>query len=505
MAIKHVIHYTFDGSDESVRKVVRQFTTSFALEKINTVSAKLLLNQSDSRISKGAELSYFIGAEHKLTKKQRIIITGWYLQLLAYFLIYYSNDNIGKKTVTDNELAGLIGIITSWHQEWERSFLLVEKPNIYLYLYGFAGQQFKYQNVLDCFYNAGRELYIIFECPSNCEESIDIPQIVNEQTSMTWESVITYLLLACCISIKNAHILNIKDCVNWNNEFTYSQYKCLIEQYSLSYKDVRNSDKDLKSQVFYTKPFVKTQIGDIISINTYLNIFAYEHSIFWIIRNYYYIRNNRKFTADFGSKFEYYFENLLKKYLAINDYERIKEGSKPRADWKLCIIGYDFLVEQKSSILSVLAKQQQSNINALTEFCKNNIIKAITQLQASEDENKPKKFFKVVLMYEDYIDSEILDEIFELDDCEIKNDGNFWMMTISEFEAILCLYSEDKAKFCDVINEKIKRNSTNCTSGKSLSKILFAKKVVNNHILKDNDIKYYTDLAVNNVNRILHK
>ena len=52
--------------------------------------------------------------------------------------------------------------------------------------------------------------------------------------------------------------------------------------------------------------------------------------------------------------------------LFIIIYERIPEAEEKRADWKLALGKYKILVEQKSSLLGLLAKQPEPNIDAIT-------------------------------------------------------------------------------------------------------------------------------------------
>lgn len=85
--------------------------------------------------------------------------------------------------------------------------------------------------------------------------------------------------------------------------------------------------------------------------------------------------------------FEEYFKELLSTYLDDSDYENIPENNKtPRADWRINLCGYKFILEQKSTILRLDAKQQSSNYNSMNKYMQRTVIKALKQLKSTEDE-----------------------------------------------------------------------------------------------------------------------
>ena len=92
---------------------------------------------------------------------------------------------------------------------------------------------------------------------------------------------------------------------------------------------------------------------------------------------------------------------------------KFRRKISPRADWKIVLGKYRFLVEQKSTILGLLAKQQESSINTIRQFAERNIIKALEQLKSTEDGLNDGQYIKIVLLYEDYLKAEALSEIFQ--------------------------------------------------------------------------------------------
>ncbi len=128
---------------------------------------------------------------------------------------------------------------------------------------------------------------------------------------------------------------------------------------------------------------------------------------------------------------------MLKEYLEPYAYERIPEEKVPRADLKLEFGEYKFLIEQKSSLLGIRAKQQNTNIDTTKTFCRNTIIKAIKQLHTTESDLHNGKYIKIILLYEDYLPPLILNSIFSMDECPIEDDNLYWLVNINEMEMFL--------------------------------------------------------------------
>ena len=66
----------------------------------------------------------------------------------------------------------------------------------------------------------------------------------------------------------------------------------------------------------------------------------------------------------FGNLFEKYIAELLGCTLDKNEYEKIPEEKEKRADWKICCGKHKILVEQKSAIMRLSAKQQETDVSA---------------------------------------------------------------------------------------------------------------------------------------------
>ena len=213
----------------------------------------------------------------------------------------------------------------------------------------------------------------------------------------------------------------------------------------------------------------------------------------WCVRDYYLRTNNQQFTSEFGLLFEEYFKELLINTLADEDYERIPEEKKSRADWRIVLGKYRFLIEQKSPLLALLAKQQESNLEVMKTFCTRNIVKGINQLGETEKDFGDGPYIKIILLYEDYLYTGIIDHVFALPECKQKNDYLYWLVTIDELETLLCLYHSDEELFDEIMDKKIEREITRSNEGKSLSQIFGENGVTKNLYIAQEKFQKHMD------------
>ena len=140
----------------------------------------------------------------RVFQKQKSVITVWGMINLAFYTVVASNDYRGERTISDEEFYLLFDAVEGMRQKNEKMFLdTVEarSKEMYMYLWGFAGEQFKVQEQNKILENAGRELYILFESSRKVQDlTIDISAIVQEEMGMSWEKVACGLLLGWACS-----------------------------------------------------------------------------------------------------------------------------------------------------------------------------------------------------------------------------------------------------------------------------------------------------------------
>ena len=213
------------------------------------------------------------------------------------------------------------------------------------------------------------------------------------------------------------------------------------------------------------------------------------------MRNHYQKQNSQAFVNVFGKYFEEYFFELLSTYLEKDEYERIPECERKRADWKLKIGEYKFLIEQKSALMALSVKQQDSNVAASIDYYNKAIIKAIIQLHDTELEFNEGRFIKIILLYEDYVKPEVLNYVFKLKSCTVENDYYYWIVTIDEMERLLSLCSTNRDLFYRIIQEKIRRENEVTHEGRSIYQLLLEKGISDNPYLKLEKFQDYRDIA----------
>jgi len=486
--------YKFSGKPEEYRRALRQFTLDELLKCINKESVQLLYEDNqDHHAMKEVRIPTI-----NLTTRQRefkeALISAWDLIDLAYNAICTTNDYRGKYPDA-NEVYMLCLETRAIMERREESIhdKIRQTPIFFFFLWGFAGEQFKMQRISSIFKIAARELYIILDLAKR-KACNDYEAIILQETGVNWKVLISSLLLAWFAFLEN-DLEIMKSSIFWDKEFSENDFDRVIDRYTADYKEIRSSP--LGRQIFYTKPYVRTQRGDILSINSYLNLCIYEHCILWIIREYYRKQNSGKFLNDFGALFESYFEELLERYVEKDQYTRILENKKDeRADWVMSLLGYTFIIEQKSTIISLTAKQQETDFKNIEKFAIQTLIKALHQLRSTETSLQNNKCIKVILLYEDYLIPEVLNYVFDLPECDIINDQYYWIVTIDDMEKLLYLYKNDKDICKKIIEEKIQREENNAIDGKRLQ-IMFSKYGVNkNKHLEQKQIQHYENAAL---------
>lgn len=495
MAKNQKIKYNFSGKWDDVSNVFRQFSVADALKRINRESNDLFCHNGNSDICgvKRDKLNLF----HKgnpFPEKHEVLIMAWTLIDLAYYLIKTSNDFRGKKIENNDELYILHEAVKNYRERNEHDFLEnqdEQKIDFFMYLWGFAGEQFKTESPAIVLENQSRDLYILFEI--NDPKEFDIEESLNVETGLTWQMIIAYLALAC-VGFTQADTLDeVNRRIAWENPDNEKEFTNLLERYTADYTCVREST--LGRQILYAKPYIRTQKGEVVSVSAYLNYFLCEHSVLWIVRDRFNNLGRQDFVIYFGNLFEKYFEELLGCTLDKNEYERIPEGKEKRADWKILCGDHKILVEQKSTIMKLSAKQQETDVSVIKSFAVNTVIKALRQLKKTEKDFGDGKYIKIILLYEDYLKPEILEHIMAMPECDVENDNYYWLVTISEMERMLMVAKDDRKKFDDIIYDKVDRELHHSLAGKSLDQLLSEHDITGNEYIRQEKFMKYRNAA----------
>lgn len=455
--------YTLFNLEESIKK----YQAEVLLRKIYEYS-KVLFDR-DKGIRGVLNTDYEIIRDGKRIKGYFTVL-AWELLDLAYYTIKYSNDYEGKGHITHDELIELLDIVRKYNEN------LIKKQNnpLILLLYTMTGEQFRYQRLFTLDYIT-RENYILFECSKKSDGEINREKEFKKLMGFSWREIITILAVEFQ---RNDGLLHKKIHID-GTDFNVEK---IIDKYTATYEDVRQSK--LVRQHFYIQPFVKTQNNNYLQISPFLSAFIMEHCTYWLFRDKYLEKGDKSFPSIFGVLFEQYLKELLEETVPDN-YKRIKEDKKnKKADWRVQLGNYTFLIEQKSGFLNLDVKQQMSNIDNLKNFFDRNIISAINQLDNTEKIDENSKCIKIILLYDDYLKAEVLDEIFKMEDCLVRNDHYYWLMDISEFEMLFYTYKNNRDLFFDIIKEKIKMEVEESDKGREIEQLLSRKGINTNDYLK---------------------
>lgn len=501
------MNFSFSGKEDEYFDVLRKFTLDELLKRINRESAELLKNVLFADVS-GTKLASFplIKSATKTLSEQDVYITGWNLIDLAYNAAICSNDYRGKVITDDKELYLLVSLTESIHAKRELERMdeenLGSNPNIFLYLWGFFGEQKKIQQPGKTFGNLARELYILFDLAPQIDGISNIQAIVKEEVGVCPRKLLTALFLAWFASTQSPTLKTWEQNLIWNEDLSLEEFQMVISQYTATYYDIRLSN--IGRQILYAKPYICTQRKEVISVNCYLNFFLIEHCVLWCVRNHYIKNDDRRFTSEFGLLFETYFKELLEATLQKDEYDRIPEECAMRADWRIVLGKYRILVEQKSPLVGLLAKQQDSSIKAMETYCTRNIIKGINQLGETERHYGDGPYIKIILLYDDFLYTGILDHVFVLPDCKEENDNLYWLATIDEMETLLFIYSTNKVLFDKIMAEKIRREVEHSNEGKSFAQLFEENEISDNpYIAQDKFQKHVDQLKKDSLQHVI--
>lgn len=451
-------------TESELRCLYRRYNLTGLLEAINHESLKIARNEESAHIGfQYMEIERMIPYT-KMSVKQMMIITAWDLIDMAYHAIMYTNENRGKGSITDNELMYLYSADEVYREtQSHNTHAIITGTNHFdFYLWGFCGEQLRFQKTAYALQNAARDMYILLDMAPRIGFT-GIEKAICEETGCSWQAIVATLFVVWAGFTQGNEMPCIQNSIKWDEEYTQDLFQTVICRYASTYKEIRASEYG--RQIFYTKPYIITEKG-IIGINTFLNLFAYEHCLLWVLRDYYRKRNSQQFAIEFGEMYEEYLRELYENNVGQGKYNKIKRSNKKkRADWSLRLFDYSFLIEQKASLIGLSVKQQDTNFASMEKYAQNTIMKAMRQLKETEQEFE-KEYIKIILLYEDYLKPEILDKVFLLPECDIMNDHRYWLMTIQEMEELLYQYSHNPELCLQIINEKIKRENGEIPPGR---------------------------------------
>lgn len=431
------------------------------------------------------EFNYSVKIGSQIIQGKTTVSQTWLIDLL-YCVI--SQCEYGEESISELETLHLVSLYNDYYNCSE---ILSNKPiNIWLYVYGFFGEQKQFQTEGLSFDNFAREKYILDIISKKTDpEKVYNLNIQSEFQRITGYSTDDYSFLLNTITFSfvarggmiSPFTLLHKD----ESILTKENQLHLLDLYSTDIDSIRSSS--LKRQFLYVKPIIK--LGDLYySVNAHLMLALFVNSNYWVLRNHYLKIRSQVFLNAFGVYFERYVEELLNYCLEKNQYTHVQEvNDEKRADWLIEIDNYNFIVEQKSSLSILGIKQTQTDINAIKQHILKNWGEAVRQLSCTQSALEIEKPIKVILVYEDYFKAECLDELFALD-TSLRDDRSYWLLNIREFEMLMYAYKTSPDIFREIVDEKLSLEHELSHSGREIER-LFSKRSINqNQYLRDSGI-----------------
>lgn len=480
---------------DDFNKFIRQFSTNTIIDSVYKISKEIYFGNCNIQ----QELSRHI-SERDIKNgnplEQDMIIQPWQFADLVYQSVVCSNDFRGIDKLSYNMVLLILAQTNAFLDL--KTKLVVSTLNksldITLYMYGFGGEQFKYQTKNIFYRNLIRELYILFDLGNRFKNDLDLESDIKAEIGVEWKDVILVLFGIYLNGLLEPNVENALQYLQFDESKNKEEiFNRVVKYYSADYSEIRSSD--LGRQIFYSKPYVITQKNEIVSVSLYLNQFIVEHALFWILRNLYSNKSkeeSRKFITQFGFLYEKYFEELCDAF-SISKI-KIPECDRPRADWKLSLCGYTVLVEQKSSIISISIKQQDTNFEQYKREITNKLSKGLVQLEETEEALGLKDTIKILLCYDEYLDSNILPALLNDESSPVKNDGRYFLANTMEIEMLLELSSTNPVLFKTIIEEMLRRNKESTHEGVNFFKIMRQNGWKTNSYYIDKKFEKYKEL-----------
>ena len=392
-----------------------------------------------------------------IQRNAEVTLSAWDIPNMIYISICKSNDyRNGHMT---RELAGyVVDLYREFENDQSDTQYLEEASlgGVFTYLMGMTDEQFRFQNLAWTIQNFNRNYHILVASDNICrKEILDIKEIVEEQFGFGLDELLLTELVILWLCSYHSDPLTAPENLyqgKVSKKVTKDKIEKIMRYYSVSYEQVRNSQ--IKKQIFYSKPFVKTQKHkQTLLVSMHLLQMAFGDGLYWLERDYYLNKHKgQSFLNAFGNMFEEYFQELAQLYLNRDMWDKIPEGKEKSADFFIEFQDVLFLFELKSGTMGIGAKQQIPEIGTIEAFYSRNIREAYEQLSASSMvyQNKGKRVIKIFLLYEFTNNTQImmssLPEIFE-------KDKDAYILTISDLEMFLATYKYDRQKFKGVIND----------------------------------------------------
>lgn len=465
---------------------VKKINTEGLIYKFSEISIEMFKNNQCMRKVEIPVIRY--GKRQKLT----VQLSAWDIPNIAFLSVKESNDfRQADKVASIEQLVELYREYDNEHSSAE-SIKNADVDEVFRVVLGMTAEQFQYQNLWWIFEKFNRDYYMLLEAKNFEHRSeIDTNAVVKEVFGYSPDDYVTILLMVFWLCSQHPDPLSAPEnlyCRKENTILTPENITHFIEYYSCNYKELR--EHSLGKQLLYSKPFIKTQRHKLyLSVSIFLVAMIVGNGLYWLVRDYYLKHGSQKFVNAFGLIFEDYIKDLATNYFESSKWNILSVGAKKGADFVFDFGSLQMLIESKSSLLKLDAKQQVPNLKSADTFFNHTISEAYAQLNSSYAQINGKvdvPVIKIILLYDEFFNTAIIElskrEIFE-------KDPLCFVMTIRELEILLYFHRNDKAKeqqILDVLLDSIRSDGVGKNIGTIYDELCIYK---NPHL--DGEMDYF--------------
>lgn len=424
-----------------------------------------------------------------ITRKRQVCLSAWDILDIAYLSVIHSNDYRRKDDLPS------IGRLVNLYRGYENKNSIAEElrrsntDRTFRAILGMSAEQFQYENIGWIYEKFNRDYYILLAANSFAHRPLlDVNAISRELLGLSADEYIMVLLMIFGLCQHNPIPLewySKREEAEVPEILSRENITRVIKYYSCTYEALRNSP--LGKQLLYAKPFIKTDKEQLyISCNMYLIAMLIGNGLYWLTRDYYH-EKGQYFPNSFGLLFEDYIKDLASRYCEDDEWGVIPQRKKKGADFFFDIGSVRFIIEAKSALLQLNARQQVPDLDMVDKFFERHIKESYKQLNNSSEEMQSStshQIIKAILLYDDFSNSAIIEksmsEIFD-------HDTSCYVMTIRDFEILLYTHKHDKEK-CDEVCNQIVTGVKGLRERETIGAILEKLGLISNHHLeKDMD------------------
>lgn len=395
--------------------------------------------------------------------KQTIIIKPW----LIPEIIYYSTKQNDYKNalVGERQIKELYGLYQNYDMDKEGEFVSREQFNESEYVnylfYGLGQQQFKFQKTTQYTKRFSRSIYLLKDF---ILKGIGLDSIIQEKLEMSFEEFVDNLVLITTLS---THYVVLNDEVILKLIKNTQNFIKVLEYLAVSYDDVRESS--LKENIFKTKPVLLSQKGEYIVPSFCLLRYNLGDILYWMIKDKF--QSTSDFVNSFGLVFEnYVFEILFKQYGDCVKRIPTEEGKKS-ADFCICCNDMVFIIEVKSKVAKLDAKNVIFNDKSIQDYVKSVIVEPLEQIDATAENFKDKRIVPMIINYDViFTEESLMHDIGDLYIPKNFNQKDTILLGIDDFENLISTYSNLQS-LCDLV-EEVTEHYKDKTGGLKIYKIL---------------------------------